>query len=181
MKRKTILIIIITVILSLISYVYLNKHINKDEIDLNSIVTNNTTVPRSPTLEQLVNGEVDIKKYYENVANRTIDNVTLKVKEDTITRTGATFILTDKNKAFCEYGSKYKIEVKKNGQWEMHSPITSTIIWDLSLGTPGTEISEVKKDWSKIYGNLKNGEYRLGISVYAHEDEEYVYAEFKIQ
>ena len=136
-------------------------------------------VPQAPTAEQIKNGEVDINEYKENLKNRSIDNVTLKVKEDTITRTGATFILTDKNKAFCGYGAEYRIEVYKNEKWEMQKPITDGFTWEAIAMIPGAEVSELKKDWSRVYGELDNGRYRIGISVYA-SDSGFVYAEFSI-
>lgn len=144
--------------------------------------TNNNvvTVPQSPTMEQLMSGKIDIEQYNENLKNRSIDNVTLKVKENTITRTGATFILTDNNEVFCNYGSEYIIEVKNNGKWEILETITAGVTWDLSSMRPSSKISEIRKDWSKIYGELENGEYRLGINVYTNK-EEYVYAVFNIK
>lgn len=158
-----------------------NKEADEEIIIFEQTNNNNViTVPQSPTLEQLMSGEVDIEEYKEKLKKRSIDNVILQVKEDTITRTGATFILTDKNEVFCNYGDEYIIEVKKNGKWEKQETITDGFTWQAFSMSPGSEVSEVKKDWSRFYGELENGEYRLGISVYTNKDE-YVYAEFSIK
>ena len=153
---------------------------NKD-LQTNVEIVEKKLVPQAPTAEQLKNGEVDIKEYKENLKNRSIDNVTLKVKEDTITRTGATFILTDKNKAFCSYGAEYRIEVYKDGKWKMKKPITDGFTWEAISMRPGAEVSELKKDWSRFYGELPNGKYRIGISVCISETCGFVYAEFNIK
>lgn len=188
--KKILIMIISIIILSIIVYMYLNnRKVEDNKLDDNSIIifkqendNKIETVPQSPTQEQLMSGEIDMDEYYKNLENQSINNVTLEVKEETITRTGATFVLTDRNKVFCNYGSEYRIEVKKNGKWEMQKTITEGVTWNSGYSRPGAEISEVKKDWSKIYGKLKNGEYRIGLYVFTNTGNNgYVYAEFTIK
>lgn len=168
-----------------------SKEINSNDIiikDQNKITDNENAInsdveiteTQTSTYEKLINGEIDINEYNKNLKSRSIDNVTLKVKEDTITKTGATFILTDKNKVFCDYGAEYRIEVYKDGKWQMQEPITDGFTWELFSMKPGSEVSELKKDWSKVYGELESGKYRLGISVCSSEACRFVYAEFSI-
>lgn len=168
--------IIIIIMMVFICYIYLNRNMNKNKMNNNNVELEQQT----PTLEQLINGEVDINKYREALKKRTIENITIQVKENTITKTGATFIISDRNEVFCDYGSEYKIEVKKNGKWEMQKTITDDIIWESISFRPGKKVSEHKKDWSKVYGELQTGEYRLALKVYTNKYE-YIYAEFSIK
>ena len=39
---------------------------------------------------------------------------------------------------------------------------------------------EIKKDWSKLYGELEKGHYRYGIATHL-QGNEYVFAEFTIE
>ncbi|MCI8481551.1 MAG: hypothetical protein HFJ27_00150 [Clostridia bacterium] len=168
MKKKFVIIVIIILLLLITGYFYIrNKKSNIPQI------------PHCVTQLQLISGEVDMEEYKKALKEQSIDNVSLKIKKDTITKASATFILTDKNKVFCKYSNEYVIEVKKNGNWQIQVPI-NPISWDLLVTTLGTEVSEISIAWDKFYGELERGKYRLGIKCYTNK-EEIVYAEFEIK
>ena len=175
MKKILIGIAIIIILLSITVYIYLNNKY----IENGNTKDNVFQIPRIYTQSQIINGEIDIEQYNEALKAQSIDNITLRVKEGTITRTGATFILTDKNKMACSCSDNYIIEVKKNGKWQIQNPITE-IIWNAIIIKSSTEISEKKIEWSKFYGELANGEYRLGLKVIS-DKEGFVYATFTIK
>lgn len=187
MKKKVVISIIIVILILLLILVCVSKkddNITKNELDQNSIVVfeakdnSNIVQTMSPT-EKIMYGLMDSKEYIDNLNARSIDNVTIEVKEDSITRTGATFVVTDKNKEFCTYGDEYHIEVKKNGKWEIQMPIVDSILVEAYVAQPTKSVYEIKKDWSKIYGELENGEYRFALKMQANK-EEYAYTEFTI-
>lgn len=182
MKKKIFIVVLIVIIvtLSIIAYLYFKqKNTKKEDEQLIVVEQNNNNIQVSIT-EQLLNGEIDITEYNENLKNRSINNVTMKVKEDTLTPIGATFIIIDKNKVFCDYTPQYKIEIKKNGKWQELEANFDDFSWELTTYTFTREVNEKKVDWSKLYGELKKGEYRIGIKIFTTEYE-YLYAEFSIK
>ena len=60
-------------------------------------------------IDKLITVESDIK--IED------SNVTLKVKEDTLTKTGATFILENNKNNAINYTIAYEIEAKRDNKW----------------------------------------------------------------
>lgn len=108
---------------------------------------------------------------------RTLDKVTMEIKEGTLTRKGATIIIKDKNTNPYTYGKYYRIDKKENGEWKKLEPIIDNYAFEEIAYLSKNGILEMKHDWSIIYGSLDNGEYRLVKSQY--EDGEF-FVEFKI-
>lgn len=109
-----------------------------------------------------------------------IDNITLEVKKDTITKTGATFIITNKNNYSWSHSHKYVIQVKKFGLWINQPWIVDTYAVKASAPIEPIGTSEIKQDWSKLYGELGKGQYRYGIATEL-QGNEYIFAEFTIE
>ena len=150
---------------------------NANKIENQNSVENVTKVSQSERVNSIYdNPNID---YEELISKRTPDNVTLKLKSETLTKTGATFIITDKNEISYEYGEEYIIEKKKNGKWKKMFRRDIKLIYsdDLTYFVIRNVVAEHKYDWSKKYGELKKGEYRLGIKV----ADKYIYAEFTIE
>ncbi len=109
-----------------------------------------------------------------------INNITLEVKQNTVTKTGATFSITNKNDYRWSYSEKYVIQVKKFGIWINVPWIVD--VYSVNAGAPtipsGTY--EIKEDWSKLYGELDRGKYRYGIATRL-QGNEYIFAEFTIE
>lgn len=112
------------------------------------------------------------------------NDVTLSVKEGTLTNKCATFILkNNSNKSFL-YGHPYEMEIKDNGEWHK---IELIIDFDLKAYTLGSnDTKELEIDWENSYGKLKKGTYRIIKNIY-YEDPEgkdatfYLAAEFEIK
>ena len=47
-----------------------------------------------------------------------VDGVSIKIKEGTLTNTGATIIITDTTDKNYSYGEPYRIDKKENGKWK---------------------------------------------------------------
>lgn len=119
--------------------------------------------------------------------NNRNEEMSLLVKEDTITSKGATFILrnnTDEN--YC-YEPSYYLEKKEDNKWNeivLEEPLSwNTVIYTLKA----KEETEIIIDWSITgYGVLKNGEYRLVKANFRKKDSPdsssfSLYAEFEVK
>ena len=112
-------------------------------------------------------------------------DVSLSIKSDTLTSKGATFIIKNNSKEDYTYGAEYRIQVKKDGQWQ-DMELNQPIAWNsmaYSLNSRGQR--EINIDFTYGYGELSNGQYRLvkddlRKSV-SHDSRAYsVYTEFEI-
>jgi len=81
--------------------------------------------------------------------------------EESLTKTGATFILTNNFNISYTYGSAYEVEKKVDGYWQKLDNINE-LVFDYGLHSlKKSESKEVIIDWSWHYGELKLGTYRL--------------------
>lgn len=115
-------------------------------------------------------------------------DVNIKVKSDTLTNVGATFILTNKSTTETYvYGNPYYLEIKENGKWHKLETINQLFFTLPAYNlTPG-QSKEIDVNWEYGYGRLKKGTYRLVKDVSRSGDEpideskiKYIYAEFEI-
>ncbi len=111
--------------------------------------------------------------------NKSISDITMTIKEGTLTRTNATFCIKDNDKEH-GYGEDYSIEKKVNEEWRPVEQIGtySQNLIALSSGKAGN--LEFNIDWSERYGELENGEYRLVKSVTINGEKREIYVEFTI-
>lgn len=60
-----------------------------------------------------------IKSNYRTISDIKIteNNVSLSIKENTLTNTGATLILKNNSNTEIQYGNSYEIEIKRNKKW----------------------------------------------------------------
>lgn len=114
-------------------------------------------------------------------ANRTLEKVSMKIKEGTLTKTGATIVITDKNESPYTYGTWYRIDKKVEGQWQACKPILADYgFTEIAMLVKKDGTLEIKEDWSKLYGTLEAGSYRLVKSQYEAGDYLYFWVEFTI-
>lgn len=96
-------------------------------------------------------------------------DVSLIIKDETLTNTSATLILKNNSDKKVEYGEDYEIEIKKSGEWykinvDQWFDLSAT---ELDVG----ESKEIYLNWKTVYGKLKKGTYRIV------KDIEYIYGE----
>ncbi len=115
----------------------------------------------------------------KSIFNKGVSDITMTVKEGTLTRTSATVIIKDNDKEH-GYGENYSIEKKENGEWKTVKPIGQSSFLLISMGTLTGEL-KFDLDWSERYGELENGEYRIVKSVDTAEGKRELYAEFTIE
>ncbi len=112
-------------------------------------------------------------------------DVSLSLKTNTLTSKGATFIIKNNSKEDYTYGAGYKIQVKKDGEWQ-DIELDQPLVWNsiaYSLISRGQR--EINIDFTYGYGELSKGQYRLvkqdiRKSVSSDSRAYSVYAEFEI-
>lgn len=116
-----------------------------------------------------INKTIDVKK---------IDGISMEIKDGTLTKTGATIIITDTTRKRNTYGSPYHLDKLINNNWK-----TLNVIYDgnyafTSIGYLVDENNklELTHNWKRLYGELEVGTYRLVKKV----NNQYFAVEFKI-
>ena len=124
-------------------------------------------------IDKLITVESDIK--IED------SNVTLKVKEDTLTKTGATFILENNKNNAINYTIAYEIEAKRDNKWYKLGIINEFIEEIYEVDAKSTD--QIIIDWKNSYLKLPKGEYRVikEITVPSTYELFYIAAEFTIK
>lgn len=135
------------------------------------------------------NQNTDIKKLeptkHETV--NTLDGVTMKVKEETVSTTGLTIKFENSSDKQYIYSEDFLLERKIEGKW-YEVPIV--LGGPYGFDEPGYEInpehvSEWTVDWEWLYGSLDAGDYRIIKSVIDVKkprdfEKQYLAAEFTI-
>ena len=110
--------------------------------------------------------------------------VSLLIKENTLTKTGATLILKNDSDVVIQYGEPYEIEIKKDGKWHKINVELNFIMPAYIVNAK--ESKEIELNWSYGYGKLTSGNYRIikDINIKNAEgsyEKFYVSAEFSIE
>ena len=110
--------------------------------------------------------------------------ISLSIKENTLTKSGATLILKNDSDIDVEYGNPYEIEIKKDGKWHKIQVMIDVTLPAFYLKSNTTKEIELK--WENGYGKLSKGDYRIikGINVEKEDgtfETFYVSAEFTIK
>lgn len=113
--------------------------------------------------------------------NRDPNLVTLEVDKDTLSKIGVTLVITDNNEPSYGWGEGYSIQKKTSNGWADLEAEQDPIFTSIGYVLDENNQFNYKIDWSKYYGKLSNGTYRIKKSVY---DNEYIYLysnEFEIK
>ncbi|MBQ7031546.1 MAG: hypothetical protein IJN13_04160 [Bacilli bacterium] len=116
-----------------------------------------------------------------------LENVTMVIKDGTLTKTGATIIINDLNGDDNTYGESYRIDKKVNGKWQKLDVVIEGEYGFHAIGYTVNENNtlEMNIDWNWLYGELPSGEYRLVKDAAVTKNNtyigsKYVYVEFVI-
>ncbi len=126
-----------------------------------------------------------IKSNYRTISDIKIteNNVSLSIKENTLTNTGATLILKNNSNTDIKYGNSYEIEIKHNKKWyKLDGKMYFTL--PLFFLEPNKTV-ELEENWQDGYKKLKKGTYRIIKEIKIEKenntfDSFYVAAEFTI-
>ncbi|MDE5888901.1 MAG: hypothetical protein K2H20_02660, partial [Bacilli bacterium] len=143
----------------------------------------NKTKEQTPEIKEA--DKCTVKPKVESQIDIENTKVSLTLKEETLTNTGATFVLKNKSKNSITYGEPYWIEKEENGKWYVLETIN-----DLVFNLPAYELKtnkskELKIDFEYGYGKLASGKYRLvkkvTIDTKDNSEDLYVAAEFVVE
>lgn len=119
-----------------------------------------------------------------------VEGVSMTIKNGTLTRAGATIMITDVSDNNYDYGEFFRLERKENGIWKEVPIINPDYGFHLIAYHVNDEHQlELNQNWEYFYGKLKDGEYRLVKYVYPpgiqettkEEDRRYFSVEFTIE
>ena len=168
---------IIILILSIVIIVLLG--ITFVVIKNNGKKNNSTNTSNTKNYVESNNTETD-----DDSAEPSLDNVTMTIKEGSLSSSGATVIITDKNKSPFAYYKWFRIEKKENGKW-IELEVTNK---DYTFTTGATLLKqpgnvEMDANWSDLYGSLEPGDYRIVKNVvdFDTDDKLYFACEFTIE
>ena len=151
MKNKVIIGIVVSLILVLIFIFYLNYIYN---VKGNFFETNNKAV---------------------------LDNVSMIIKDGTLT--SATIVIKNTSNKELTSGEWFRIDrLEDSGEWKKVKSISDNYAFN-AIGwiiKPRGEFED-KVDWSKLYGELRKGHYRIVKEVYGNGNKKVIYAEFNIK
>lgn len=107
--------------------------------------------------------------------NNVIKDVSMIIKDGTLTKTGATVIITDNTDKKYRYGEDIKIDKKNNGKWE-ELPCKTCFFNTVAYYVDENGKLEFDCNWESMYGKLGSGTYRLVKKL----DKGIIYTEFII-
>ena len=92
-----------------------------------------------------------------------VEDVSMVIKDGTLTRRGATVIISDTSGMDYTYGEEYRIDKYDDGEWEeLEVIVEGNYAWN-SIGYQVGEdgILELDVKWEWLYGELEDGYYRI--------------------
>lgn len=89
----------------------------------------------------------------------SLTEVSMTIKEGTLSKTGATVILNNNSDKEYLYGTSYEIEVMKNGEWYKIDAVL--YFTSIAYSLDPHESVELTLSWQEGYGKLDSGTYRI--------------------
>ena len=133
--------------------------------------------------------DIYVAKHIESLSDKCsikmndLDGVSMTIKDGTLTRVGATIIITDVSDRNNVYGISYKLFKEDNGVWVELKPLIDNYVWT-TKGYFVDESNQLEMDtyWVNRYGKLEDGEYRIvkSTSEAGEYPQHYITAEFAI-
>ena len=132
----------------------------------------------------IINNEQIQNESYKNTEEKELQDkyskISLSIKQDTLTKTGTTIILSDISEQENTYGEWFRIDKKTNGFWKELKPIDDNYVFtDIAYKIGENHQLEMNTDWSKLYGELEPGKYRIVKEIYDN-GHTYLAVEFTI-
>ena len=110
-----------------------------------------------------INDKIYVNEDIDNGAElNEVKHVRMDLVDGTLTSTSATIRITDYSRGKYTYGSLYRIDEYKDGEWREVKSICDNCAFDLMAYYPDVNGHlEFKLNWNRIYGKLKKGKYRI--------------------
>ena len=105
------------------------------------------------------------------------ENITMEIKEGTLTKTGATIVITDLSGKNNTFSKEFRIDQKRGGKWYTLKDNSKNVV-DVMTGQQEKDKKlEQELNWEKNYGTLSDGYYRI-VKKINNKD---IVVEFKIE
>lgn len=89
------------------------------------------------------------------------ENITMEIKEGTLTKTGATIVITDLSGKNNTFSKEFRIDQKRGGKWYTLKDNSKNVV-DVMTGQKEEDKKiEQELNWEKNYGTLSDGYYRI--------------------
>ena len=134
---------------------------------------------------EIINNEQLENESYKDIEEKELQDkyskISLSIKKDTLTKTGETIVISDISEQENTYGEWFRIDKKIDGFWEELTPVSDEYGFEEVAYLIGKDNKlEMNTDWSKLYGELEKGEYRLVKEIY-NNGRTYLTVEFTIE
>lgn len=113
--------------------------------------------------------------FRDNTKISPLENISIQIKEGTLTNTGTTILITDLSEDNNIYGEWFRIDKREKGKWKELKANNTWFNLSSYYIDENNEL-ELEQNWESIYGKLESGEYRLVKKV----NNEYISVSFKI-
>ena len=106
------------------------------------------------------------------------EDITMEIKEGTLTKTGATIVITDLSGKNNTFSKEFRIDQKRGGKWYTLKDKSKNKV-NVVAGQKGEENKKLEQElnWEKNYGTLSDGYYRI-VKKINNKD---IVVEFKIE
>ena len=175
----TVITFILIVIASILIYIKHNSKIESSNKSLTYIDSNVITFKSS---DDINNKKPIVDELKHSETERDMSKVKMAIKDEEVTSEGIEIIIEDKNETPYVYDSWFEIEKLENNEWkklqyrdDYVSDDIGYMIYELKDGK-----LEEKINWSKEYGILDRGKYKL-IKRCMDEDDSYTHIEIKFE
>lgn len=89
------------------------------------------------------------------------ENITMEIKEGTLTNKGATVIITDLSGNENTYNNEFRLDRKKNGRWHKMVKEDPVIVIPGATGKDENNKVEIELNFEAYYGIIEDGHYRI--------------------
>lgn len=155
---------------------------NSKSITSTNTTTSNMVNALEPNLQDAMNTtDSNGTQNIDRKLNRSPENVTIEVLEDSITNTSVKILITDNNKDTYCYEEFFAVEEKINGEWKRLDYISDDIGWiEILYSLKNNNQLDQVLDIEEYYGKLDEGIYRIVKVVQDNEKIEIYSNEFEI-
>ena len=88
------------------------------------------------------------------------EDITMEIKEGTLTKTGATIVITDLSGKNNTFSKEFRVDQKRGGKWYTLKDKSKNEV-DVMPGQQENKKLEQELNWEKNYGTLSDGYYRI--------------------
>lgn len=88
------------------------------------------------------------------------EDITMEIKEGTLTKTGATIVITDLSGMNNTFSKEFRIDQKRGGKWYTLKDKSKNEV-NVVAGQEEDKKLEQELNWEKNYGTLSDGYYRI--------------------